>query len=128
VVMALRHLVETPAGQVEASVRLVVFHLVHASAGRTCGACLALVVDGEIVHAAACHAVRPAPRPRRAPAVGDRVDVAPHRKDVYGVRVGRVEMLVAGGAWISVPGYDEPWLVPLEHLVVVELQQPVAVP
>lgn len=57
--------------------------------------------------------------------VGDRVDVAPHRKDVYGVRVGRVEMLVAGGAWVSVPGYDEPWLVPLEHLVVVELQQPV---
>jgi hypothetical protein len=59
--------------------------------------------------------------------VGDRVDVAPHREGVYGVRVGKVEMRVAGGAWVSVPGYDEPWLVPIERLTVVELQQPVEV-
>lgn len=57
------------------------------------------------------------------PEVGDIVDVAPHRKGVYGVRVGRVMDVLECQPYrccaVEVPGEREWWLVPLEHLTVV---------
>lgn len=54
------------------------------------------------------------------PQAGDRVDIAPHREGVYGVRVGVVKAMAREGtALVIVAGERWRWVVRFEFLTVV---------
>ena len=118
----MRHMVETPNGPVDVAVPAGYY--IAGCLGTSCMACLAIVAFDVVVHAAGCEWLKPIPIVPIAPEHGDRVDVAPHRKDVYGVRVGVVTLVCepsgvfAGRAWVEIPGGEE-WLVRFEHITVV---------
>ena len=59
---------------------------------------------------------------RPQPMPGDIVEIAHHRKGVFGVRLGRVsDSLFTRGdpVFVYVPGYETPWAVWVEHLTII---------